>query len=506
MSHTVVLGGGICGLAAGFTLAQAGEQVTLLEGQDFLGGLATTLYGATGAGFDFGPHAYHARNRRVLDMFKDIASDGFPARTKNVRIKFRGKYYKYPLEAVDIARSMSPFLAARAFFDYLVEVVRRRVRPRTIVSAEDWVTQGMGRTLYGLFFGPYTAKVWGMPPSQLAASFAQHRIPQINLWKVAMSSFRKGLDKITEGEHKYAPLVVQLYYPPKGAGLIAFRMAERIRKASPNNRVLTQALVTGIDVEGDRVVAVRYRRVAPTRTDGQLCLIASGTEDTVHPYRFEGPEERIACDRVVNTIPLPALFTLLGTAASPAAQEAARHLRFRALTIVGLRMRLAPGKDRVLPGQSIYFQDKTFNRISETRLYGGTEICPANETVILCDVTCAVNDSTWNASADELGLRCIRELAAEGFCDESQLLESVVLRTTTGYPVYMVGYEKAIAVLSLELMRLENLVTGGRQGLYKYVDMDIASEMGIAMAEHLLSGRPKREAIADVPYEERVFA
>jgi monoamine oxidase len=118
LPHTVVIGGGICGLAAGLTLAERGQQVTVLEAQDFLGGLATTLRGTTGAGFDFGPHAYHARNQRVLDLFKEIAYDGFPARAKNVRIKFRGKYYKYPLEALDIAKSMSPFLAARAFADY----------------------------------------------------------------------------------------------------------------------------------------------------------------------------------------------------------------------------------------------------------------------------------------------------------------------------------------------------------------------------------------------------
>src|ERR671936_343270 len=133
----------LANLPGGLTLAERGQQVTLLEAQDFLGGLATTLRGETGAGFDFGPHAYHARNQRVLNMFKDIASDGFPARAKNVRIKFRGNYYKYPLEALDIAKSMSPLLAARAFYDYLVEVARRRVRPRTIVSAEDWVVQGM---------------------------------------------------------------------------------------------------------------------------------------------------------------------------------------------------------------------------------------------------------------------------------------------------------------------------------------------------------------------------
>src|SRR3989304_2373920 len=207
MSHVVVLGGGICGLAAGMHPAENGHRVTVLEAQHFLGGLATTLRGTSGAGFDFGPHAYHARNQRVLDMFKAIAHDGFPAQAKNVRIKFRGRYYKYPLEAMDLARSMDPLLALKAFVDYFGEVVRRKIRPRTLVSAEDWVTQAMGRTLYELFFGPYTQKVWGVPPSQLAASFAQHRIPHISLWKVVMTSLRKGRAKISGPEHRHPPLV-----------------------------------------------------------------------------------------------------------------------------------------------------------------------------------------------------------------------------------------------------------------------------------------------------------
>jgi len=502
MGHTVVLGGGICGLAAGFSLAERGEQVTVLEAQHFLGGLATTLRGATGAGYDFGPHAYHARNQRVLDMFKAIAYDGFPARQKNVRIKFRGRYYKYPLEALDIAKSMSPVLAVRAFLDYFIEVTRRRIRPRQIVSAEDWVVQGMGRTLYNMFFGPYTAKVWGMPPSQLAASFAQHRIPQINLWKVAVSSFRKGLDKITEGEHKYAPLVVELYYPPKGAGLISERMAERIRAADAHNRVLTGTVVTAVETDGDRVVAVRFRPAAPTANGSHACTLASGTEPGIQPFEFTGPEQRVECDRIVNTMPLPALIKLLGASVSTEAQQAADYLRFRAITIVGLRF----ARPQALPAMSIYFQDKTFNRLSETRNYGGTEICASDETVLLCDITCAVGDDIWTADPWELGRRCAKELAAEGFVKEDELLEAVALRSTCGYPVYMVGYEKAIGTISEELLRFDTLVTGGRQGLYKYVDMDIASEMGLDMADFLLGGVPKRAVVGDVPYEERMFA
>ena len=503
VGHTVVLGGGICGLAAGLTLAERGEQVTVLEAQDFIGGLATTLRDSSGAGYDFGPHAYHARNKRVLDLFKQIAYDGFPARAKNVRIKFRGNYYKYPLEALDIARSMSPLLAARAFFDYTLEVVRRKMRPRALVSAEDWVVQAMGRTLYELFFGPYTTKVWGMPPSAMAASFAQHRIPHISLAKVVVSSLRRGRAKITGTEHRYAPLVIELYYPPKGAGLISERMAERIRSADARNEVCTRVLVTGLDVEANRVVAVRYRDVPPTRRDGQLCMLATGLEPTGSPYAsVVGPEHRIPCDAVANSIPLPSLMSLLGDAVSPEAKAAAARLRFRALTIVGLRVK----RPTALPAQSIYFTNKTFNRLSETRNYGGAEVCAPDETILLCDITCDIGDAIWNASAEELGRRCAKELAEEGFIREDEVAEAVVLRSTFGYPVYVVGYEQAIDTLMKELMRFENLVTGGRQGLYKYVDMDIASEMGIAMAEHLLSGRSKREAIGDIPYEDRTFA
>ncbi|MEK7863125.1 MAG: hypothetical protein AAB295_07675, partial [Chloroflexota bacterium] len=196
------------------------------------------------------------------------------------------------------------------------------------------------------------------------------------------------------------------------------------------------------------------------------------------------------------------LIDLLGDAASAEAKAAARLLRFRAITIVGLRVK----RPKALPAQSIYFTHKTFNRLSETRNYGGSEICAPDETILLCDITCDVGDRIWTASAAELGETCAKELAEEGFMKESELAESVVLRSTFGYPVYMVGYEAAIDTLMKELMRFPNLVTGGRQGLYKYVDMDIASEMGISMGEFLLSGKRKQDVIGGVPYEDRTFA
>jgi hypothetical protein len=36
--------------------------------------------------------------------------------------------------------------------------------------------------------------------------------------------------------------------------------------------------------------------------------------------------------------------------------------------------------------------------------------------------------------------------------------------------------------------------------------MDIASEMGLAMADFFASGRSKQDAIGGIPYEDRTFA
>src|SRR5258708_20072561 len=131
-------------------------------------------------------------------------------------------------------------------------------------------------------------------------------------------------------------------------------------------------------------------------------------------------------------------------------------------------------------------------------------MCAADETILLCDITCDVNDAIWNADPDALGQVCARELEQEGFIKTAELVESVVLRSTFGYPVYMVGYEKAIDTLMTELMKFPGIVTGGRQGLYKYVDIDIPSEMGLPMADFLPSGNTNHQPTPLLPHPDHV--
>ena len=62
--RTFVVGGGLAGLTAAATLAQAGRPVTLLEGTGHLGGRARTRR-RDGFGLNLGPHAVYQRRRRL---------------------------------------------------------------------------------------------------------------------------------------------------------------------------------------------------------------------------------------------------------------------------------------------------------------------------------------------------------------------------------------------------------------------------------------------------------
>src|SRR5258708_12735756 len=94
-------------------------------------------------------------------------------------------------------------------------------------------------------------------------------------------------------------------------------------------------------------------------------------------------------------------------------------------------------------------------------------MCAADETILLCDITCDVNDAIWNADPDALGQVCARELEQEGFIKTAELVEAVVLRSTFGYPVEMVGYETSIDTPMPEIMRFPATVTAGRPCLAK---------------------------------------
>lgn len=471
-TKTAVFGAGITGLSAALKLSRNGIEPVIVEEKPYVGGIAATI-DIDGRKFDHGPHGYHSNMPEILSEFKKLGGDELTKLKKEVRIKFRGKYYRYPLKAADVIFKLNPLLAVSAVCNYLlVNLKNIFVTPR-IESAEDWIINKFGYTLYRIYFGPYTQKVWGVPPSQLSHLFAQHRIPHNSLIEVIRKSFLKGTGKLTGGEHKYSSFVIEIFYPKHGAGVIPERMFQNI--TANNKTFYLNSKLIKLNLEKNR--------------------ITSAIVNTPN-----GPKE-LKADNFISTIPVDDLVRAISPPANNEIISTVKDIRFRSIVVVCLVI----NRPKVFDAEWIYFTNKIFNRLSDIKNCGAVEAVESGKTGLMAEIHCNAGDDIWNADKNMLVDKVTEELRLEKFIEKKDVIASGILKVKHGYPIYSLNYEKNIGKILNYIKNIENLITTGRQGMFKYVDMDVAMEMGNAAAEHIIREKGKNK-LDNILFEEMLYA
>ena len=251
------------------------------------------------------------------------------------------------------------------------------------------------------------------------------------------------------------------WYPVRGFGQICERLAEAAADAGA--RFVFDAEITAIDLIGDAETSV-------DRTAAEAGSVAPGDAATM---RVAGREGLLASGSTLwSTVPLPVLARLVRTpGAPPEVLDAADRLRSRAMTFVYLVLggpRFSEFDAHYLPGP-----ETVVSRISEPRNYRVSPADPPDRTVLCAEIPCTVGDETWQASADDLGAQAIDELARTGLGVAARgrgpdLLEVVVRRAPSVYPVYDLGYPEALAIVDDWVGSLPGVVSFGRQGLFAH--------------------------------------
>ncbi|MEO2093757.1 MAG: FAD-dependent oxidoreductase [bacterium] len=446
--NIVVLGAGLAGLAGAHELLVRGHRVTVLEEATRVGGLATS-WRMGPYWLDLGPHRIHTQNAELEAHIYEILGGDLVRRERSSRIFLRGRYFDYPLQFSNVIANLGPGLLARALGDYAVARLRERLRPTPDAHFEAWVKKRFGRTLYELFFEAYTTKAWGMPCTEISADWAAQRISQANLWDTILKTLRPP----QAGEVR--SLVSEFIYPAHGGiGQLARCYAEKIEAAGGEIRLATP--MTSIERKGARV-----RRVHFAAPDGQGSL---------EP------------DAMLNTAPLGALARALGPQVPADVQSAARGLEHVAILFVYLEVE----RPTVSADHWIYLPEKHIrvHRISEFKNFSDTT-APGASTALCCEITCRVGDATWNLSALEAGQIAMTDLERCGLLQagEARLLD--VARAPRAYPVYDLDYRPRLASLRTYIAGIPNLVTTGRQGLFRYNNMDHSIAMGRQAAKRL---------------------
>ncbi|HWR87309.1 MAG TPA: FAD-dependent oxidoreductase, partial [Acidiferrobacterales bacterium] len=223
--ETVVLGGGLAGLAGAYALTQAGRRVQVLEGGDAVGGLARTV-ARDGFRFDLGGHRFFTHDVHVEQFVRALLGDELVTVPRTSRIYLNGKWIEYPLRPLSALFGLGLRTSAEILLGYVAASVARRLRPASLVSLEDWVVAQFGRPLFELYFRDYSEKVWGIGCRDISAEWMAQRVQGLSLGAAIRRAFLKRGPELPT-------LVDRFLYPRLGIGRIAERLRAQIELTSP---------------------------------------------------------------------------------------------------------------------------------------------------------------------------------------------------------------------------------------------------------------------------------
>ena len=102
--HVVILGAGPAGLATGHELSVSGVKVSVLDRNDFVGGLCNTN-NYKGYKFDLGGHRWFSKNEDLNDWFRRLMGDEVVWVQRISRIYYDGGYYLYPISILNVIKN-----------------------------------------------------------------------------------------------------------------------------------------------------------------------------------------------------------------------------------------------------------------------------------------------------------------------------------------------------------------------------------------------------------------
>jgi protoporphyrinogen oxidase len=462
--RVVILGAGPAGISAAWRLTKLGYPVTVIERDEAVGGMGRTIK-VGDYSVDFGPHTFHIRetpeSKEILKTITPFFGQDPLTLVRGTRVLLRGKEYVYPLEILQVLFGVSPLLSARILFDYSIATIKSLFAPaKKEDSFEDWGVTNLGRTLYDLCFGKYSAKVWGLPTSQISSKQAQ-RVAKLNLKNIILRTLGIKADPTT--------YFTKYFYPRKGISQLFEGMTKEVLAAG--NTVLLNSPAIRVERDGDRVTRV-------------ICKTPAG-------------EQAVECDVLLSTLPLPALVNMVTPALPQAVIDHAARLRYRSLKLIYIALK----RPQLTDYHWVYLLDEQFrvNRMSEQKNVS-PDMVPKDRTILCIELSLWKNEEMWSWSDEEIYKLALRDLMKMGYgVTESEVDAYYVTDIPTAYPVYELNFEDHLIPVLEGVHEMRNVMTLGRHGLFLNNSMDDNVGLGFQVAEHIdAKGADARTWVAEM--------
>ena len=470
--HVIVIGAGPAGLTAAYELLKHHVPSTVVEADPhYVGGIARTVE-HHGYRFDIGGHRFFSKNQEVEDLWTEVLGDEMLTRGRLSRIYYRGKYFDYPLKAVNALRNLGLRETVRCLASYGWARLRPVRNPRTL---DDWVSNQFGRRLFNIFFKTYTEKVWGIPTTELSADWAAQRIKGLNMVEAIKGAL---LPRRSSGRGEVIKTLIDRFrYPRLGPGQMWETVAGVLaREGRPVKMGWT---VTGIRHQGPAVTSVT----------------------AVDPG---GEVHELTGQEFVSSLPVRTLVDLMDPPAPDHVRAAAGSLGYRDFVTVALMIDRAD----LFPDNWIYIHEPgvRVGRLQNFKNWSPSMVPDQSKTCLGLEYFCFEGDGLWTMSDAELIELGKRELAQLGMCRPEEVLDGRVVRMPKAYPVYDDDYQDHLRVVRDWLKTLPNLHPCGRNGMHKYNNQDHSMMTALLVARRIagVSELDPWNVNADAEYHEEV--
>lgn len=172
--NILLVGAGLSGAVIGRRLAEAGHDITIVDGRDHIGGNCHTERDAETDVMVhiYGPHIFHTDDEEVWTYVNEFTT--FMPYKNRVKTTSQGQVFSLPINLHTINQYYGKTMRPDEAREFIAGIGDSSIEePETF---EEQALKFVGPDLYEAFFKGYTEKQWGCSPTELPASILK-RLP-----------------------------------------------------------------------------------------------------------------------------------------------------------------------------------------------------------------------------------------------------------------------------------------------------------------------------------------
>ncbi|MGD0784741.1 MAG: NAD(P)/FAD-dependent oxidoreductase [Sedimentisphaerales bacterium] len=512
----IIIGAGPAGLTAAFELLNKTDiKPIIFEQTEDIGGISKTV-NYKGNRIDIGGHRFFSKSDRVMKFWLDLmpvqtspAKDDIflgrqlPPVSSNIeadpekidkvmlirkrlsRILFMRKFFDYPISlTIKTVLNLGIFRTFKIAASYLMVKLTGAKKEK---SLEDFIINRFGKELYKTFFKDYTEKVWGVSCDKIPPEWGAQRIKGLSITRAIKHAIKAAFRRdMSVGQKEVeTTLISQFLYPKYGPGQLWEIAADVVK--SKGGQVFLNHKAVGLESQSGKIVSIKVM-----------------DEKTKEIKEFKA-------DYVFSSMPVKDLIEVMGQTVPRDVKEIASGLCYRDFVTVGLLVEKLKMKNdtniktinNIVPDNWIYIQERDV-KIGRLQIFNNWSpymVADDNYVWMGLEYFCNIGDEIWNMPDDKFKKFAAAELAKIGVINESDVLDSVVIRVEKTYPAYFGSYGQ-FDIIKNYTDSFSNLFLIGRNGMHRYNNQDHSMLTAMTAVENIVNGIATKDNIWQVNSEE----